>query len=285
MPEAGGSEVARRVYVRDLNTLLHLDRSLGEFASCAQGILDEVQKEVRANKEWLAERRRYWSNEVERRRQVYEACLRQQDRNNYGGGCGTEAAALRRAEEGLELTRRWIARVEQAAGEYAPYAERMRQLGASRVNRARADISQSIAKYRDDISRRAIGLPVGYRGPQVIGDRMPRSYLYADSIYSFKRSKPRRYASLAAKYPRGVAFDAYGFLDFSPYATATVEIDMKGNRTTDFRDANKKAGFRRPPKGYSWHHHQDGKTMQLVPTDLHKNVPHTGGVSIKRQVE
>ena len=26
------------------------------------------------------------------------------------------------------------------------------------------------------------------------------------------------------------------------------------------------------PKGYSWHHHEDGKRMQLVPTVLHDKV-------------
>ncbi|MDJ0708552.1 MAG: HNH endonuclease, partial [Leptolyngbyaceae cyanobacterium MO_188.B28] len=32
----------------------------------------------------------------------------------------------------------------------------------------------------------------------------------------------------------------------------------------------------------TWHHHQGGKTMLLVPTDLHGNIPHTGGASISR---
>lgn len=36
------------------------------------------------------------------------------------------------------------------------------------------------------------------------------------------------------------------------------------------------------PKGYTWHHHQDGITMELVPSALHNNVPHTGGASLAR---
>ena len=30
---------------------------------------------------------------------------------------------------------------------------------------------------------------------------------------------------------------------------------------------------------YTWHHHQNGRYMQLVPRDLHDNIPHTGGAS------
>ena len=48
---------------------------------------------------------------------------------------------------------------------------------------------------------------------------------------------------------------------------------------TFFLEANKVAGYTETPEGYTWHHHQDGKTMQLVPQDLHYHVRHTGGVS------
>jgi hypothetical protein len=30
-----------------------------------------------------------------------------------------------------------------------------------------------------------------------------------------------------------------------------------------------------PPEGYTWHHHQDGTTMQLVPRDIHGLTGHT----------
>ena len=77
-----------------------------------------------------------------------------------------------------------------------------------------------------------------------------------------------------------IGFDASGNPDFSPHAIAEVQIDMKGNYTSDFTQANKAAGFNKTPTGYTWHHHQDGKTMQLVPTDLHKRVFHYGGVNV-----
>jgi len=34
--------------------------------------------------------------------------------------------------------------------------------------------------------------------------------------------------------------------------------------------------------GLTWHHHQGGTVLYLVPTKLHANVPHTGGASAAR---
>jgi len=43
--------------------------------------------------------------------------------------------------------------------------------------------------------------------------------------------------------------------------------------------ANAKAGIEgpTPPKGYTWHHVEDGRTMELVPKGLHDKIEHTGG--------
>lgn len=71
-----------------------------------------------------------------------------------------------------------------------------------------------------------------------------------------------------------------GYPDLSPYSEKTVSINMTGNDYTDFKRANAAAGYENTPEGFTWHHHQDGHTMQLVPEDLHGNVPHTGGASI-----
>jgi len=47
---------------------------------------------------------------------------------------------------------------------------------------------------------------------------------------------------------------------------------------------NKLVGYPRTPRGYTWHHHQDGVTKQLVPKDVHRDTAHTGG-SRRRQSE
>ncbi len=102
---------------------------------------------------------------------------------------------------------------------------------------------------------------------------MPRNYHYAGETYPVDLLKPE----LREKYPESVRFNEKGFPDFSPYAVAEVDIQYTGNRSDDFDLADKAAGFEVKPEGYSWHHHENARTLQLVPTDLHKAVAHTGG--------
>lgn len=75
----------------------------------------------------------------------------------------------------------------------------------------------------------------------------------------------------------GIPFDKNGFPDFSSVSKADVQISQTGSRAGDFAAANKSAGFKSTPDGFTWHHHQDKKTMQLVPTDIHSKTGHTGG--------
>jgi hypothetical protein len=95
-------------------------------------------------------------------------------------------------------------------------------------------------------------------------------------------SRPVRNAHLAGKsHPvTGIPFDSAGFPDFSSVSQANVQITYSGSRTADFAAANKAAGLQSTPKGMTWHHHQDGTTMQLVPTDIHSATGHTGGFSL-----
>jgi hypothetical protein len=72
-----------------------------------------------------------------------------------------------------------------------------------------------------------------------------------------------------------------GHPDFGKYSRQDIDIGkQKGNHTTDYSNAEK-ASKLKPPKedGTSWHHHEDGKTMQEIPTDIHKRFTHEGGVS------
>ncbi|WAK03796.1 HNH endonuclease [Methylobacter sp. YRD-M1] len=92
-----------------------------------------------------------------------------------------------------------------------------------------------------------------------------------------------------------------GYPDFSEYIYKTegvngksipgeveIQLSKTGVREEDFKLADKamaeKLGtdkFKRP-KGWTWHHTEDGTTMQLVPSNLHNNVPHSGGVSLAK---
>ncbi|MEF1328747.1 HNH endonuclease signature motif containing protein [Vibrio sp. M260121] len=83
-----------------------------------------------------------------------------------------------------------------------------------------------------------------------------------------------------------VFFDFDGFPDFTPYAEKIVRVDgLTGNRAKDEKLAMQVLGL----NGYNkkdmvWHHHQDAKSMMLVPKNVHSvgkgGVSHTGGSAI-----
>lgn len=120
---------------------------------------------------------------------------------------------------------------------------------------------------------------------------------YAGSTYHFPEGSPQ-----ATKYPKGIPIDEKGYPDFSRYAKKTVRFDepslearaagtcLTGNCYEDFKMANKAIGLKgaQAPAGYTWHHHQDMRTMQLVPQDIHSfmygGYRHSGGASLLRQL-
>jgi hypothetical protein len=85
-----------------------------------------------------------------------------------------------------------------------------------------------------------------------------------------------------------------GYPDFSGFICkhkgdpVKVEVEMVGD-PTDFTRANnamkKKYPGWKQPKDTTWHHKEDGVTMELVPYDIHGNVPHTGGASIVKDAD
>jgi len=71
-----------------------------------------------------------------------------------------------------------------------------------------------------------------------------------------------------------------GYPDFKPYAEADVNVTgLKGSIPPDDAIANRAAGLRSTPDGYTWHHVEGGTRMQLIPTEIHSTFPHTGGAS------
>jgi A nuclease of the HNH/ENDO VII superfamily with conserved WHH len=89
-----------------------------------------------------------------------------------------------------------------------------------------------------------------------------------------------------------------GFPDFTPFSKKNVKIEgLTGKSSIDFVKANKAAGFGNTYdahcvfnngefKDYTWHHHEDCVTMQLVPKFLNnspsKGLSHTGGAAVIR---
>jgi hypothetical protein len=132
-------------------------------------------------------------------------------------------------------------------------------IGAGRIVRATDDAAAAKKAAKVAIKKKKI---------PTIGGRRPRGWEWGYA------GKP---------HPSGVWFTEQGFPDFGPYVKASHKFEnLKGNYTTDIDMANKESGFSRTPDGYTWHHVEDGKTMQLVPLELHRQVPHTGGVAVIR---
>ncbi|WP_050923483.1 HNH endonuclease [Vibrio harveyi] len=96
-------------------------------------------------------------------------------------------------------------------------------------------------------------------------------------------------AGKAIQTKGGVVFVDYdGFPDFTPYAEKIVRIDgLNGKMDHDVALAMKKLNLNEyDQKNMVWHHHQDGKTLMLVPRNVHSTVNgglhHSGGRNVLR---
>jgi filamentous hemagglutinin len=58
--------------------------------------------------------------------------------------------------------------------------------------------------------------------------------------------------------------------------------NLTGVYRADERLANAVVGLKSTPKGYVWHHVEDGVTLQLIPKSLNNSVKHTGGAAVIR---
>ena len=151
---------------------------------------------------------------------------------------------------------------------------------------------------------------------QLIDGKPPRNAEFAGQNYSLDIHKntilkqrldamqPRKrkirelkLKELAEKYPDGVNFTEKGFADFRPYIMKykgyLVEVDIKklnpdptsGRGTSgsqlDMRNANQLMENIDPawkqPSTHTWHHVENSTKLQLIPSDLHSTVGHSGG--------
>ncbi len=113
-----------------------------------------------------------------------------------------------------------------------------------------------------------------------------------------RKIREKKLNQLANKYPEGVNFTDKGFPDFNPYVIKhngnPVEVDINrfnpnpqsggtSGSQLDMNDANAmmttKDSSWNQPAGTTWHHVENSTTMQLLPTDLHSVIGHSGGRS------
>ena len=137
--------------------------------------------------------------------------------------------------------------------------------------------------------------PVGWVDPWGLAKKCPAETSNAESLDDINPTKTiggRKIingdlAGQTVKTGGGeVSFDKYGFPDFSPYSLKTVRVDgLTGEMRHDVPLAMKKSGLSAYDESiYVWHHHQDTKTMMLVPRSVHSvrngGVAHTGGRAV-----
>jgi hypothetical protein len=86
--------------------------------------------------------------------------------------------------------------------------------------------------------------------------------------------------ALANQYPQGVRFTRAGYPVFTKEAIERVDVPgLTGDRTHDANAANHAVHRTETPAGYVWHHVENGRTMELVPRDLHDAARHSGGAT------
>jgi RHS repeat-associated protein len=160
------------------------------------------------------------------------------------------------------------------------------------VNDADTGLTYMQQRYYDPVAGRFLSIdPVNVDGNTgssfnryVYSNNNPYRFVDPDGRNSIDKFKALgltvRNSHLTVHPVTGIAF-RNGFPDFSSVAIATVQIKQTGT-IADFAAANKLAGYAETPKGYTWHHHEDETTMQLVPSDIHAKTGHSGGASISR---
>jgi hypothetical protein len=77
-----------------------------------------------------------------------------------------------------------------------------------------------------------------------------------------------------------VRFTRAGYPVFTRAAVDRIDVPgLTGDRTHDADLANQATHRAETPAGYVWHHVENGRTMELVPRDLHDAARHTGGAA------
>lgn len=124
-------------------------------------------------------------------------------------------------------------------------------------------------------------------------DERGNSNWYPDPDFIPGKANPegRTWKGILDKY--GIDYIPFkdGEPDLSEISKGTVEIEpFSDSRTDNFDKADielaKQKGCTpeevakwRKEKGYTWHESKDMKTMQKVPSEVHNNIPHSGGIS------
>jgi hypothetical protein len=184
------------------------------------------------------------------------------------------------------------------AGQAAPDVAIAILTGGGALATKTASTSSKVLDLAEDAStlQRATGGGAVVLDDVVRSGRVPENVVHDAQGRLLINERPPNNSGIfpGAHEKTGVPFTQEGFPDFygkegavhvgAPNAPdGAVEIVMKGNRTTDFVEADRAAGITaayRQKHGLTWHHLEDCKTMVLVDRTIHDDTGHHGAVSM-----
>lgn len=156
------------------------------------------------------------------------------------------------------------------------------------LDKPMSDYDKPIAVLYDNMRN----CPIGGNNGHWDGDRGDSNwYPDPDFVPGKANSEGKTWNEILDKYGIDHITFKDGEPDFSEISKGTVEIEpFSDSRTDNFDKADielaKQKGCSpeevaqwRKENGYTWHECKDMKTMQKVPSDVHNNVPHSGGIS------
>lgn len=206
----------------------------------------------------------------------------------YLGDALAKPIKLARATKAILAIEREAAAIAKQIAHYKSIASRIaRRKMAAAAERARR-AKEGAAKYAEElkcVSCKKTGNPFGVQLPTTgkwKGERGNSHWTSDDGSVSLQYKEG--FPDFSTSKPPSVHADGGG----------RVEIEMKGDNS-DFVPARNamrdKLGDPKwpgngqtAPTGYTWHHKEDGATMELVRTDVHdktiSGVAHVGGASI-----
>lgn len=193
--------MSSRVYLRDIEVLHNLDTELSQFNHGANTVLDSTARDIKASQERLKARMTYWQAELRRRQNEYDACRRRgKDR------CHAEAIAVQQAQDALGKLKRLSSRLEQAVGEYLPYASRLQCITRAKIRKAKDDLHRSIRKYQSYLAHQERGSGSVYGGgkssvptPQLKFGELQPNAVYKRKGYEYQTDESGKVSFVYAK--------------------------------------------------------------------------------------
>ena len=221
----------------------------------------------------------------------------------YFGDAVAKPIKIARATKAIAALERRAAALAKQIAHYKSVANRIakRKMAAAAERARRA--KQAAAKYAGNLKCVKCPSPKkssSQKSGNRFGTHLPKTGTWKD-----KKGNPGERGNSRWTSDDGSVSIEYkeGWPDFStsqpsslhPDGGGKVEIEMKGN-SSDFTAARNAMraklgdpkwphnGKKKVPPGYTWHHKEDGVTMELVQTSVHdkamSGVAHSGGASI-----